>query len=119
VRADERERIRAKVRGQRALAIEEARRAWTALARREDYLRSVISTHYRMLGRSDIMYDPWMRGRESTGMTQREIGDIRNNIQSMIDRDVGECDVLMSWERFNHVLQSYDYQLVEEDGEGE
>jgi hypothetical protein len=55
LRREERELIRGRVRTRRASATVEARRAWDALSRREEYLRSVISTHYRMLGRTDIL----------------------------------------------------------------
>jgi hypothetical protein len=116
IREDERSRIAARFNTRRVEAIEEARRAWTALARREEVLRSLVGTHYRILGRTDILYDQWRQGRESTPpLSQRELQDIRQNIEETIFRQVGECDVLMSWERFNEVIQTYDYVITQED----
>jgi hypothetical protein len=115
IRADERQRFITRFNARRTEAIEEARRAWTALARREDVLRSTVSTHYRMLGRTDILYDPWREGRDSTpALSQAELRDMRASIEEMIYRQVSECDILMSWERFNEVIQCYDYVITQE-----
>jgi hypothetical protein len=114
IREDERQRVYSRLLSRRTAAIEEARRAWTALAGREDVLRGLIATHYRILGRTDIMYDPWRQGRDSTPpLSQPELRDMRAGIEETILRQVLECDRLMSWERFNEVLQCYDYTLTQ------
>jgi hypothetical protein len=115
IRQDERSRIIDMLRNRKQEAIEEARRAWTALARREGVLRSAVATHNRMLGRTDILYDPWRLGRESTpAFSQAELRDIRTNVQGMIYQQDNECDVLMSWARFNDVIQCYDYVITQD-----
>jgi hypothetical protein len=114
IRQDEREAVYGRFISRRTAAIEEARRAWTALARREGVLRSTVATHNRMLGRTDILYDPWRDGRETTpAFSQAELRDIRTNVQGMIYQQDVECDRLMSWERFQQVLQCYDYSLTQ------
>jgi hypothetical protein len=113
VRREERDLLRNRTRVRRVSATVEARRAWNALSRREEYLRALIACHHRMLGRTDILYDHWMRGMDENGMSQEEIREVRVRIQQMIDRDTGEADILMSWERFNDVLQTYDYHVTE------
>jgi hypothetical protein len=114
IRQDERRRVMTRLQNRRTEAIEEARRAWTALARREDVLRGLIATHYRILGRSDIMYDPWREGRDSTPpLSQAELRDMRARIEDTILRQVLECDRLMSWEHFNEVIQCYDYTITQ------
>jgi hypothetical protein len=116
-RREERSLIQGRMRHRRISAIVETRRAWEALARREEYLRSVISAHYRMLGRVDILDRNWMSHRQMQDYSAEEIDSIRRNIWEMIDRDTGEIDLIMSWERFNDVVQNYDYRVTEGEDE--
>jgi hypothetical protein len=113
-RREELELARTRLRGRRVSATVEARRSWNALATREEFLRGHIAMLYRMLGRTDIMSERWMRYRDGTPMSQADIEDARERLRYMIDRDTTEADMLMSWERFNDVIQTYDYQVIEQ-----
>jgi hypothetical protein len=66
---------RTRLRSRRVSATVEARRSWNVLTTREEFVRSHIGMLYRMLGRTDIMSDRWMRYGDGTPMSQRDVDE--------------------------------------------